>query len=359
MFSIAKKTAFELKKLYIYIIACFVGMGSANAQIAGNTTLSALNLTPNARTAGLGMNYLPVFDNDINVAFGNPSLINSSLHNNLSLNFINHFAGTNYGSVAYGRTFEKFGSYVFGMQYVNYGKFTRYDEAENEDGTFHAADYVFHIGWGRALDSNFYIGVNFRPVLSQYDYYTALALAFDLAGSYVNNDKGFAATAMARNVGAQIVSFSGNHEKLPFELTAGLSYKLKRAPFRFYLSANELQRWNLRYSDTLNPTYTTDPFTGERTDEKAFVGFLDNFFRHLDVGVEFCPGNAFKIWLGYSYRQSKEMQAADITNMSGFSYGIGLRVKRINIGYARNNYHLGQAPNTISVSTNLENFLKH
>ena len=124
------------------------GIGGANAQIAGNTTLSALNLTPNARTAGLGMNYLPVFDNDINVAFGNPSLINATLHNNLSLNFINHFAGTNYGSVAYGRTFEKFGSYVFGMQYVNYGKFTRYDEAENEEGTFHAADYVFHIGWG-------------------------------------------------------------------------------------------------------------------------------------------------------------------------------------------------------------------
>ena len=52
------------------------------------------------------------------------------------------------------------------------------------------------------------------------------------------------------------------------------------------------------------------------------------------------------------------MQTADISNMSGFSYGVGLRVKRINIGYARNNYHLGQAPNTISVSTNLERFFK-
>ncbi|MBR5028088.1 MAG: Hsp20 family protein [Bacteroidales bacterium] len=117
--------------------------------------------------------------------------------------------------------------------------------------------------------------------------------------------------------------------------------------------------------DQINLSVENDTLTisadmhSERTDEKAFVGFLDNFFRHLDVGVEFCPGNAFKIWLGYSYRQSKEMQAADITNMSGFSYGVGLRVKRINIGYARNNYHLGQAPNTISVSTNLENFLKH
>lgn len=348
-----------MKRLYLFIITAVFASSTATAQIAGNTVLSALNLVPNARVAGIGFNYLPVADNDINVAFGNPSLINASLHNALSINFINHFAGTNYGSIAYGRTFEKFGSYVFGMQYVNYGKFERYDEAENDGGTFHAADYVFHIGWGRALDSNYFIGVNFRPVLSQYDYYTALALSFDIAGTYVSRDKGFAATAMARNIGAQIVTFSGNRERLPFELTAALSYKLKRAPFRFYLSANELQKWNLRYSDTLNLNYTTDPFTGERTEEKPFIGFIDNFFRHLDVALEFCPGNVFKVWVGYSYRQSKEMQSADLTNMSGFSYGVGLRVKRINIGYSRNNYHLGQAPNTISVSTNLENFFKH
>lgn len=312
----------------------------------------------NARTAGLGMHYLSVWDYDINVAWSNPAFVDARLHNNLSVNFVNHFAYTNYGSVVYGRTFEKFGSYVFGLQYVNYGKFNGYDEAENERGTFNAADYVFHIGWGRALDSNFRIGVNFKPVLSHYDSYTALAVSFDLAGSYVSSSKKFSATFIARNVGAQIVAFTGTRERLPFELSAGLSYKLKKAPFRFYLSANELQRWKLRYSDTLNPTYTTDPFTGERTDESGLTGFVDNFFRHFDVGVEFCPGNAFKLWLGYSYRQSKEMQAAEITNMSGFSYGVGLRVKRINIGYARNNYHLGQAPNTISVSTNVEQFFK-
>lgn len=345
-----------LKKTILLTALIALALGSLRAQIAGNTTLSALNLKPNARTTGLGMSYLSVFDNDINVAFGNPSLINPLLHNHLSINFVNHFARTNYGSVAYSRTFEKFGSYVFGMQYVNYGKFEEFDEAENEKGTFHASDYVFHIGWGRALDSNFFIGVNFRPVLSQYQYYTALALTFDIAGSYANRNRTFCATAMARNVGAQIATFAGKREKLPFELTAQLSYKLKKAPFRFYLSLNELQRWNLRYSDTLNLTYTTDPFTGSRTDEKPFVGFVDNLFRHVSAGVELCLGNALKIWIAYNYRQAKEMQAADITNMSGFSYGIGLRVNRINIGYSRNNYHLGQAPNAISLSTDLSRF---
>lgn len=344
-----------MKKI-LYILPMLLVAAFSSAQIAGNTALSALNMQTSARTAGLGMKYLSVCDNDINVAFNNPSFIGSSLENQLAFNFVNHFSGTNYGSVAYGRTFDKTGSYVFGLQYVNYGRFMRYDEDETPHGTFSAADYVFHIGWGRALDSNFSMGVNFRPVLSHYENYTALAVSFDIAGSYVSGDRLFSVTAMARNIGAQIVTFAGTREKLPFELSAQLSYKLKNAPFRLYLSLNELQRWNLRYDDALNPTYTEDPFTGERTEEKPFAGFMDNLFRHANVGVEFCLGKAFKVWFGYNYRQMKEIQATDGFNMSGFSYGLGLRVKRINISYSRNNYHLGQAPNFISLSTNLEDF---
>ena len=344
-----------LKHTFYILMMLFVS-GVSFAQIAGNTTLSALNMQTSARTAGLGMKYLSVYDHDINVAFNNPSLIDKSLNNYLAFNFVNQFSGANYGSVAYSRSFEKFGSYVFGLQYVNYGKFLRYDEEETQHGTFSAADYIFHIGWGRALDSNFSMGVNFCPVLSHYENYTAFAVSLDIAGSYVSDDKLFSATAMARNVGAQIVTFAGTRESLPFELSAQLSYKLKKAPFRMYLSLNELQKWNLRYDDELNPTYTEDPFTGEVTEESAFTGFVDNLFRHVNVGVEFCFGKAFKVWFGYNYRQMKEIQATDGFNMSGFSYGLGLRVKRINVSYSRNNCHLGQAPNFISLSTNLDEF---
>jgi RNA polymerase sigma-70 factor (ECF subfamily) len=47
-----------------------------------------------------------------------------------------------------------------------------------------------------------------------------------------------------------------------------------------------------------------------------------------------------------------EMDADDRTNInvSGFSYGFGLRVKRFEFSFARRNYHLGQAPNYISLS---------
>jgi hypothetical protein len=46
------------------------------------------------------------------------------------------------------------------------------------------------------------------------------------------------------------------------------------------------------------------------------------------------------------------MDADDRTNInvSGFSYGFGLRVKRFEFSFARRNYHLGQAPNYISLS---------
>ncbi len=343
---------------FIFILCCLGVSSSLFAQIAGNSTASFLNLTPSARTAGLGSYFISVNDDDINVAINTPSLINKNMNNVVALNFVNHFSGTNYGSIAYGKTFEKLGSFVFNFQYINYGKFESFDENENSQGTFYAADYLLSIGWGRNLNDNFTIGANFKPILSQYEQYTAFAVAFDLAASYTSNNELFSVTAMGRNIGAQLVTFNGESESLPFELSIGLSYKLENAPFRIYFTATELQKWNLRYEDPQNPTFETDPFTGTVTKESAFVGALDNLARHAVIGIEFCPSKAFHIRLGYNYRQMKEMQAATGFNFSGFSYGVGIRVKKFYISYSRNNYHQNQAPNFISISTDLNRFFK-
>ena len=174
------------------------------------------------------------------------------------------FSGSTMGSLTYAHAFERFGTVSFGFHFMNYGRFEEYDEEENHLGTFTAGDYGLCIGWGMWLDSNFSVGANFKPVLSQYESYTAFAILFDVAGSYVSDNRSFAATLMARNIGAQIITFDETVENLPFELSAEVSYKLQNAPFRLFVAATELQHWNLRYDDPLNPTTTTDPFTGEQ-----------------------------------------------------------------------------------------------
>lgn len=323
---------------------------SLKAQVAGLNTLTVFDLSSTARTAGLGFDYLSVYGDDLTVGIDNPSMLRSTMAGTGVLSFVPMFEGGNMGSLTYAHSFGRIGTFSFGFHFVNYGRFHEYDEEETYLGDFGAGDYSFTIGWGMWLDSNFSVGVNFKPVLSQYERYTALAVAFDVAGSYVSDSRLFVASVMARNIGAQILTFDETVERLPFELSAELSYKLKRAPFRLFFAANELQRWNLRYEDPLHPTTETDPFTGEVIREGWFVGTLDNLMRHTQFGVELNIGRYLFARMGYSWRQTAEMRGIDAFNLSGFSFGFGIRSRRFEFSYAHRNYHLGQAPNYLTLS---------
>lgn len=342
------------RKCIKLILLALLPICGAKAQVAGLSTLSVLDMSSTSRTAGLGLDYLPLYGNDISIAIDNPSLLSTEMHNALSLNYVNLFAGANFGSIAYAQKSKHLGTLLYGFHFNSFGRFDGYDENENYQGHFHAADYVATVGWGFAVDSNFSVGAMLKPVLSQYERYTALAIAIDVASSYVSYSRRFTATLMARNVGAQILTFDGSTERLPFELSAAMSYKLQDAPFRIYLAATELQRWNLRYADPLNPTSITDPFTGEVMNESAVKGFFDNLARHLIAGVELSIGKAFTARVGYNYRQSRETYGTTNFNTSGFSLGFNIKVKGFEFGYARNNYNLSQAPNYITLTTSLE-----
>lgn len=334
--------------------------GRMCAQVAGLNTLSVLDMSTSARTAALGMDYLSVFDNDINIGIDNPSMIDKQYSNMLTFNYVGLFAGANMGSVYYGLGKSKLGAFVVGMRFNSFGRFDGYDENEVATGTFSANDYALSVGWGVHVDSNFSVGATVKPTLSQYEDYTALAVAFDVAGSYVSDSRLFSATLMARNIGAQIVTFDGTTESIPFELSAALSYKLDKAPFRFFVAATELQRWNLLYDDPLYPTTSTDLFTGVTTGRSVVAEVADNLFRHLNMGVELSLGKAFYARVGYSYRQSAETRSVSLSsiNTSGFSFGFGFRIKGFDLAYSRNNYYLGKAPNFISLTTSLDRFLK-
>lgn len=332
------------------LLALLILPHSSFSQVAGLNTLTLLDISSQARTSGLGFDYLTVYDADPTLAIDNPSLLRSEMSGIGSLSFVSLFQGSMMGALSYTHHFEKVGTFVFAFRFNNYGRFEGYDEEEISTGTFSAADYALSVGWGMWLNDNFSIGATFKPVLSHYESYTAMAVAFDLAGSYFSDDRRFAASVMARNIGAQVITFDQTVETLPFELSAEVSYKLSKAPFRFFLGANELQRWDLRYDDPLSPTTEVDPFTGEVIKEKWYEGFFDNLLRHMQVGVELNLGKNLFARVGYSYRQTAEMRGLDALNMSGFSFGIGLRTKRFEFSYARRNYHLSQAPDFFTLS---------
>ncbi|HML84237.1 MAG TPA: hypothetical protein PKE52_03665 [Bacteroidales bacterium] len=75
------------------------------------------------------------------------------MHNDISLSFVDYYNSINYGFAQYGRSFEKLGSFVGSVQYINYGTFQGTTAEGLTTNEFSAGDLALNLGWGRSLDS--------------------------------------------------------------------------------------------------------------------------------------------------------------------------------------------------------------
>jgi hypothetical protein len=344
---------------YIVLLPVLFFSLQSMAQIGGNSVYKFLNLTSSSRAAAMGGSFLAVNDGDITQALFNPSLINPQMDNNLSMSFVDYFTDINYGQASYGKTFNKTGTYVGTMQYLNYGKFTYADETGQTSGTFAANEFAANLGWGRALDSLFTLGANLKFIYSGLEDYQSYGVAVDVAGTYYNPKNLFTASLIFRNIGTQIKPYrSGNTENLPFEINLGISQRLKYLPFRYSVLLTNLQKWDLTYFDANDPDNKIDPITGEVEDKGGFTDFAQKAMRHVVIGGEFVPSKAFSIRFGYNYQRRQELGNYNKMGMVGFSWGFGLKVSKFQIDYSRATYHLNGSPNYITIRTNLSDFSK-
>jgi len=328
---------------------------SALAQIGGRSTFDFLARTNSARVAALGGQFLAIKDNDISLVLTNPSLITSEMNNFLVLDYDNLRTGFDYGDIMYSRTFNKIGSFAGAFQFINYGTFTGADVAGTLTGTFSAAEYALNVGWGRQLSPSFSIGANGKLVYSQLETYHSFGLAVDVAGTYTTKEDLFTASLVARNIGIQIVPYvPGTRDALPFEMDLGMSTRLKHIPVRISLLYNNIEKWDLSYTDPNNPDNKPDPITGEVKTKSGISKFADNFMRHIVLGTEITIARVLALRFGYNYKQRQEMKLADRRALSGFSYGFGLRIKMFGFSYTRLTYQPGSLnPNYISFTMNL------
>jgi hypothetical protein len=291
------------------------------------------------------------------LTLANPSLINPGVNNQLGLSFVDYYTDINYGYAQYGRDFEAIGSFVGTLQFINYGKFEEADESGQRYGTFSAGEYALNIGWGRPLTPRWSIGANYKLIYAHFYDDNSFGMAVDVAGSYRSQDNNFTASLILKNIGYQIVPYnSGNHEPLPFEIQAGLSQRFKHLPFRYSVLLVNLQKWNLRYEDPLNPSGGIDPITGEANETSGIEKFADNLMRHIVVGGELMIGKNFSLRAGYNYGRRQEMKVREKVSTVGFSWGFGFRVKAFQFSYARSAYHLVGSPNFITITADLGYF---
>ncbi|NQU34640.1 MAG: type IX secretion system protein PorQ [Bacteroidetes bacterium] len=349
-----------MKKSTILIASFLIILSNYSfAQIGGSTGYQFLEQPISARIAALGGNVASINDNDVNIGFVNPSLINPGMDNSMALNYINFFTGTNYSSIQYANTFSKVGSFMGTLQYMDYGKIDYADENGNLGGTFGAYDMAITIGWGRQLDSSFSIGAAAKLIYSSYESYNSFGMAIDVAGTY-QTKSGITMSLVARNLGMQLTPYysGASRDPLPFDLQYAISKRLDHVPFRFSLIYDHIEKWDLTYNDPANPSNGFDPITGEPKYKTGFAKFGDQFMRHIIIGTELYIGKNLILRGGYNYRRRQEMKVEDRMAMVGFSWGFGVRIYKFRINYSRVTYSLAGSPNYLTIAFDLASFMK-
>lgn len=338
-------------------VVCFIfflQLQSLQAQIGGNNTFEFLNLASPARIVGLGGTLISVRDNDINLSFQNPSLLDSTMHNSLSLSYIDYFTDIQYGYAAYSRTYKKLGSFSAGMQFVDYGNFTSTEVTGEVTGQFTAAEYALNLSYSRPIDSVFAVGATLKTIYSALGEYTSIGNAVDVGANYHNKKRLITAGLVIKNVGRQWSNYSLVREPLPFEIQLGVSKKINYAPFRINFTATHLEKWDLTYSDP--SASSIDPITGEVIERKKLSQFADKLGRHIVFGGEILLSKNFHLRVGYNFQRRQELKIESRSGISGFSFGFGLRINRFHLSYGYARYHLAGGPNHFTLSTNLSDF---
>lgn len=337
----------------ILLFAALLLANSVHAQVVSDGLYRAVRTTNSARVAALGGVVLPFHDNDIQTATYNPSAICPAMNNQLAFSYVGDFnIGSNYAAVQYARDFEKAGSFCASLQYYNYGKFKETTEGGTATGnTFQVNDYAVTIGWGRELTDKWSIGANLKYAGMQGEAYSCGALAVDVAATYWAYSD-WAVSLAARNIGRQLFDVNFNNEQgwMPFSLDLSASKKLAHLPFTFVFAYKDIQRWN----QLAKEEEIYDPITGDLIKESGSKRFFKNLGCHFVIGGELEIGKNLVLRAAYNYGTHNKMTVSDVRDLTGFSVGFGIKVKRFEIDYARSRTNIVGSPNFLTLKVNLD-----
>lgn len=273
--------------------------------ISAQSTFNFLRLDTSPRSAALAGNFVANGD-DPNVMFYNPAGINLLSGMPVSFSFLKHLMDINSASVSFSKEFEGIGRFAAGVQYINYGTFTRADANGMKLGNFGVGDFALTLGYGNRLDNNFYYGANIKIIYSSIESFSSTAAALDLGLHYAIPESRWNFGFSILNLGTQLKSYFSTKEELPLDMRLGFSKELEKLPFRLFWSFNRLSD---RYDN-----------------------FLDRF-KQITIGGEFRFGQSLRLRFGYDNIKRKEMNLG-FAGLAGFSVGLGFMVNKYNVDYS-------------------------
>jgi hypothetical protein len=319
--------------------------------LGGSSVFNFLNLSNTPRLTALGGVNISVPSNDVGLAFNNPALLNKEMHTQLNTVFNNFYAGINAYHLSFAIRNEKLKTnFAGGITYFDYGKITSTDASGNIYGSLSPTDWVMQVSASRSYLQKWNYGVSFKFISSNYGMYKSNGIAMDVGVLYKDSAKLFSVSLLAKNMGVQLKTYAGTqHDDLPFDLQAGITKRLKDAPFGFSFTAQHLHQFDIRYNDT--------SFNNDNGMNNNGNYSIDNIFRHFVFAMQVFPVPQIEISAGYNHLRRQELNISNSSNgLNGFSMGVGLLIKKLQVHYARTYYQNNKALNQMGFNLKLNEY---
>ena len=335
-----------------YFIILFIFPFSVLSQSL-NSSFSFLNTDMSSRSLAMGGDLISIYDNDILLAQKTPSILNPDMNNELGFSFVDYFSDISLVSFNYAKNFKKIGCLSLGFISADYGNFSSTNEVGEQDLSFSASDQIINFGYARKINQKINLGFNINFLNSSYERYKSSSITSNISTTYYSSENNFNSTLLFKNIGRQLKGYTSLSEKIPFEIQFGISKKLEHLPFRYSIVLNNLNKFDI------SNDYSLNSFTNNESGEIELVdeSFAKTILRHIIISGEL---NLFNdnLYLrgGFNFQRRFNMTIDSYGGLVGFSFGVGMKVSKINLSYSRSSYHLSGQLNSFSFSTNLSTF---
>ena len=330
-------------RIFFLIVSFFITTKVFTQTLGGSSTYNFLKLQQIPKAAALGGRNVSDFTSGIGMLTENPALLQRDHHLQTAFHFT-FLAPTItglYGLVAFHEKKTKT-DLALGVSHLAYGMEEQTDAGGNITGTFRAYDQMLGITLSRNYADRWRYGITLKGINSHYGPFSSIGLAVDAGLTYQDTTRYLQIGFSVKNMGSPLKTYNGQGEDLPFDMLLGITKKLDRAPIRFSLTAQRLNRFDILYNDT--------SFNVENYGRTGLAGWGDKLISHIILGTDLLLGEKITITGGYNFLRRKELSFNNVASgLTGFSYGMRLQLIRFNFQYARSHFQSGLSHHLISL----------
>ena len=260
MKGVARSGATDMKFKQILYTLFVLAAGCANVFSQDGTAYNYLNTTTSSHAYALGGANISVIDDDVNLYEQNPALLGPEVGMQAGVSYMRYLGGSNFMSARFAKEAGDHAAWGAGISYFGYGEMKAADVDGTITGTFGASDIAFSGMYSHDFNDRIRGGIALKFLYSNYEQYSALAIAADLGINYYDPERDLSLSAVVANLGGQVKRFDEHYDP---ERPCAVFHTFANGTLRREIR-RELDRRGIPSIDLLGPAVTViSTLTGE------------------------------------------------------------------------------------------------